>query len=669
MRWIAVMIACCLAPAQGQPTFRSSVRLIVQPVTVKDRAGNPVRGLTAADFVVTEDGREQQIAFVEYEELESPPDGRAVPRPNDVTPPTAEPAARPVPGDPRFRGRRLIVLYFDLYRATMADQARTLAGARAYVDRSQAAVDLVAIMVFDGRGVRLRQDFTDDREAIRRTLAVVGAEAQDDLEFGAKWDSGGAFGEDDDTFNMFSADRQLAALHTAVQDLGGIPEIKTLVYFGSGLRLNATDNLAQLRAAVNAAIRANVTINPVDARGLVASAPLGDATQPSRGGVGLFSGAFADTAMVRLQRSQDALYALAKDTGGIALFDTNDLSMGILQAANAVTGYYLVGYYTDNMATDGRYRHVKVALRAGLSGSVFFRAGYYGEKTFDKFTAADKERQLADALRLEDPITEIPIAVEVNYFRLNPVEYFVPVSVRMPGSELTRAQRSGASRVDIDMIGELKDEFGVTHRNVRDRVALSPSMRTIQYETAFTILPGKYTIKLLARNDATGHIGTFQATFVVPDLSREEVQLRTSSVILAAQRVPEKSAIYQVKQKVAQGAANPLVWRGQRLVPSVTRTFERGRPMFVLLHAYHDEPTAPSPVVAFVAFYRGDEKVLEVEPQIFESVWETPSRTVPVHLMVPLTELGSGAYECQITVLDPAGRRAAFWRAPILIAP
>ena len=148
---------------------------------------------------------------------------------------------------------------------------------------------------------------------------------------------------------------------------------------------------------------------------------------------------------------------------------------------------------------------------------------------FEKFTAADKERQLADALRLEDPITEIPIAIEVNYFQLNRAEYFVPVSVRMPGSELTRARSSGTSRVTIDMIGELKDEHGVTQRNVRDRIEIPSTSRGVQDETAFTVLPGRYVLKVLARNDLSGRIGTFQAAFTVPNLEREAVRLPSAA--------------------------------------------------------------------------------------------------------------------------------------------
>src|SRR6202035_1418151 len=103
-------------------------------------------------------------------------------------------------------------------------------------------------------------------------------------------DTGTAFGQDDAEFNIFNTDRQLSALQTAVSMVRPYPEQKSLVYFSSGLQLNGVDNQAQLRATTNAAIKANVMLFPVDARGLVASAPLGDATQASRGGIGMFSG-------------------------------------------------------------------------------------------------------------------------------------------------------------------------------------------------------------------------------------------------------------------------------------------------------------------------------------------------------------------------------------------
>ena len=182
-------------------------------------------------------------------------------------------------------------------------------------------------------------------------------------------DTGAAFGQDDSEFNIFNTDRQLAALQTAAQMLGQLSEKKSLIYFASGLRLNGIDNQAQLHATIDAAIRAGVSFWPIDARGLVAQAPLGDATQGSPGNVGMYSGAAALAVMTNFQQSQDTLYALAGDTGGKALLDYNDLTKGIVQAQHAISSYYILGYYTTNTAQDGKFRRIKISLNGNLSAS------------------------------------------------------------------------------------------------------------------------------------------------------------------------------------------------------------------------------------------------------------------------------------------------------------
>ena len=94
-----------------------------------------------------------------------------------------------------------------------------------------------------------------------------------------------------------------------------------------------------------------------------------------------------------------------------------------------------------------------------MTAKLDYRQGYFAGKQFGKFTAADKERQLEDALMLPDPITELTIAMEIDYFQLNRAEYFVPLMVKIPGRELALAKRGGAERTMIDFIGEIKDSF------------------------------------------------------------------------------------------------------------------------------------------------------------------------------------------------------------------
>src|SRR6202035_199962 len=175
-------------------------------------------------------------------------------------------------------------------------------------------------------------------------------------------DTGAAFGQDDSEFNIFNTNRQLSALQTAAKMLGQLSEKKSVLYFASGLKLNGLDNQAQLHATTNAAIRAGGSFWPIDARGLVAEAPIGDATQGSPGGKAMYTGASALALTTNFQRSQDTLFALAADTGGKALLDNNDLSMGIVQAQKNISSYYILGYYATNTTLDGKFRRIKISL-------------------------------------------------------------------------------------------------------------------------------------------------------------------------------------------------------------------------------------------------------------------------------------------------------------------
>ena len=657
----------------------------MQTVSVKDKDGHAVEGLTAKDFVVVEDGVPQAISFVEFQRL---PDRRAEAPPPSTPPRVASapqvPSATqgqivtPPPGDTRYRDRRLLILYFDLTAMPPADQARAYAAAQTFIDTQMQASDLLAIMTFGGGAVRVKQDFTGDRAQLREVMqTLIFGDDKDGDGIPDNTDIGTAFGQDDAEFSILNTDRQLSALQTAATMLRSLPEQKTLIYFASGLRLNGVDNQAQLRATTNAAIRANVALHPIDARGLVAQAPLGDASRPSPGGIGMFSGQLAQNAITSFQRSQDTLFALAKDTGGKAMFDYNDLAQGIVQAAESVTSYYILGYYSTHPANDGRFHRVKVSLAGGVAGELAFRQGYFADKEFAKFTAADKERQLEEALMLENPVTEITIAMELNYFQLNSAEYFVPVAVKIPGSELALARRRGAQRTVIDFIGEVKDDYGITVQNVRDKLDIKLSddtasqlaKRPIQYETGFTLLPGKYVIKMLARDAETGRIGTYQTSFSVPNLNRETQRVPISTVILSSQRVPLGDAIYSVKQKADAEAANPLVYGGQKLIPSVTRVFSRGRDLYVFVQAYQRGQTTTQPLVAFVSFYRGEVKAFETTPLAVTDGLDAKTKAVPLRFSLPLESLTPGRYDCQVTVLDSTAQKVAFWRAPIVVIP
>jgi VWFA-related protein len=320
----------------------------------------------------------------------------------------------------------LLALYFDMPQLGDAERFRALAAAQTFIDKQMTAADLIAIITFSDGAVRVRRDFTDDRAALQETIySLLNGEDMND--------TSGDFGQNSGEFSIFTTDRQLAALQTTVNMLGVLKEKKSLIDFTSGMNLNGVDNQAQLRATLNAARRANVAFFPVDARGLVALTPMGDASHPSPGGIGMYTGAMALATMRNFQRTQDALYTLAADTGGKALLDYNDLSLGIVNAQRATSSYYILGYYPTNTVKDGKLRRVKISVKNRSNLEISYRDVYYADKEFSKFTTADKERQLEEALMLGDPITELTIALELNYFQLNGSEYFVPIAVKDPG--------------------------------------------------------------------------------------------------------------------------------------------------------------------------------------------------------------------------------------------
>lgn len=690
-------------PAGAEDTYTMSVKvqLVVESVVVKDKQGNPIHGLTAKDFAITEDNVPQTIKFCEHQDLTTakplPPSKRTdenlkiykqLAR-TKIAPETIE--------NERYKNRRLLALYFDMSAMLPADQLRALSAAQQFIRTQMTSVDLVSILRYNAGSIDVLQDFTADRDrllSILETLIVgEGQDSAEDVDDASSSDTGAAFGQDDSEFNIFNTDRQLSALQTAAKMLGQLNEKKSLIYFAGGMRLNGVDNQAQMHATVDAAIKAGVSFWPIDARGLVAQAPLGDATQGSQGNSGIYTGTAANAVRANFQVSQDTLYSLAADTGGKALLDTNDLDRGILEAQDSISDYYIIGYYTTNPAKNGRFRRVKVSLNNNLEAKLDFRQGYYADKEFSKFTTVDKERQLEDALMLEDPVTELSIAMEIDHFQLNRAEYFVPIVVKIPGRELALAKRGGAEHTLIDFVGEIKDMVGgTTVSNVRDFVNIKLSdataaelaHRPIEYDTGFTLLPGKYMIKFLARDDETGRIGTFQTTFVIPNLNKEDKRVAISSVVLSSQRVELKDAIFdaaKAKDRAKEDAVNPLVQNGKKLVPSVTRVFNQNRDIYVFLQAYKPAASAgvsagtppaklpdAQPLMAFVTLYANGAEALRTTPIAVPPNAATRLGVTPLSFDVSAASLKPGEYVCQVTVLDPATSKAAFWRAPIVIS-
>ena len=218
----------------------------------------------------------------------------------------------------------------------------------------------------------------------------------------------------------------------------------------------------------------------------------------------MYSGSSSIAFTGGFQASQDTMYTLAGDTGGKALLDNNDLSR-IWHRKRPEGGFGLLHHRLLRIEPEPidskKFRkEVKIMLNNGLAANIGQgRQGYYAGKVFAKFTTADKDRQLEEAMMLGDPITDLTIAMEVNYFQLNKAEYYIPFQVKIPGKEMALAARKGgAERAVIGYILEVKDDYSATMQNTsatlkigetqpgepQDQWAKSP----VEYSGGFTLL-------------------------------------------------------------------------------------------------------------------------------------------------------------------------------------
>ena len=479
------------------------------------------------------------------------------------------------------------------------EQVRAQEAAIKFLGSQMTKADLVEVMTYT-TSLKVIQEWTDDRESLIATLKKLSLGQGSDLADIASTaadenDDSGGFAADETEFNIFNTDRKLSALEDAARKLSIFPEKKALIYFSSGIGKTGVENQSQIKATVNAAVRSNVSFYPVDARGLVALPPGGDASVASPRGTGMITGTKQAGIRSSFQDSQEtlgntSLQIPAEKRCSIPTTST----MGIRQAQEDINSYYIIGYYSKNDAEDGKYRRIKINLtNKAIAAKLDYRVGYYAAKQFKNFNASDKERQLEEALTLGDPVSELPLALEVDYFRVAKDRYSVPISVKIPGSAVGLTKKGAKQTVDFDFIGQVRDASSKLVGGVRDNItvklddadAAQIARRHLQYDSVLTLAPGTYTLNFLARENLSGKMGTFETKFTVPDLNALKT-LRVSSVVLSSQKEPVASAVGSADTNKKLLAAHPLVQDGQKVVPSITRVFRKDQTLYVKFEVY-----------------------------------------------------------------------------------
>jgi len=293
-----VVLSCGSLPSQQASTgytFRSQSELVLVNVVVRDKDGNIVRDLKRDDFTVLEDNKAQQVLSFDLENTDAAVSTATAEAKLLATTPNA-PATNPGPsGSAAFKDRRLIILFFDLSSMQPEEIERAANAAQNYVDKQMAPADLVAVLSL-GSSIAVNQDFTADRDVLKKVLRGFNAGGGQGFEEGTTGntegtsDTGGSFTVDDTEYNIFNTDRRLEAIRSIADKVSHVDQKKSLIYFSSGMDRTGVENESELRAAINAAVRANLSIYTMDLRGLEAMVPGGDAQNASLRGTSAYSG-------------------------------------------------------------------------------------------------------------------------------------------------------------------------------------------------------------------------------------------------------------------------------------------------------------------------------------------------------------------------------------------
>lgn len=714
-------LAACLAPAldpaqtaqtpspaataarQGQGfMIHVQTNLVLVDARVTDKRGRPVTDLHQDDFHVFEDGVEQKITSFSVENVEQ----LATADESNGAPPTIDfgklpPTVTANEVNKLTHDHRMIVLFFDLSSMQIDDLLRAVKSAEKFVRKQLTPADLVAVATYSS-DLRLPQNFTNDRDELFKAIDAIrvgeSSTLADQGDVGAAGgtsatgeevvtqDTSEAFTPDETEFNIFNTDEKLAALESLADLLRGVPGRKSVIHFSSGVERTGIENQAQLRATTDAANRADVSFYTVDARGLVGLPPGGDATGASPSSNAAYTASAFSSQLSSLEGGRETLASLALDTGGRTYYDINDFSQAFTGVQQDNSTYYLLGYSPSNTRSDGRFRRIHVEVKVpGVK--VQARPGYYAPKNFRQFTAEDKEVQLEQAMNLDEPFVDLPLAVETASFRSSNQQYYVVLAAKIPGSAISFLNKSKTHRTEFDFAWRATDSAGHVAAALRDTLPVKLDPENYQqvltsnflYEGGILLPPGNYKLKAVVRENESGRMGTFEEPLVLPPISGSS--LAVSSVVVSNQvKTAESGNTGRGRERFT--VTSPLDENGDKVLPSVTRVFRTDQNLYVYLESYQPKrekkaqsgqgsrdsgraAAVPSSSVALV-FFRGGAMTSEAGPYAGR-VESLSASTMRYLVRIPLQKFPAGRYLMQVNVLDPVDDQVAFARVPLAI--
>lgn len=554
--------------------LRTNVTAVPVRVVVRDQNGHAVSTLQREDFQLFEDGKPQTISNFVVETLPSL-SGQSLHSPS-ASVQSAD--AKPIDFLPPSR---FVALLFDDAHVTLQDLMVSRNAVMKYLDDGLPATERIAVFTVSGQD---QIDFTDDRPKLKAALAkMVPHSVIGDMSLGAdecppmdyyeadqiqnKNDSealqvafddtvhcdpgiqqdisqnavaGAAAGQSGlspsdvqriqamvqatairiDQQGSGYAEQVFRALRMVVTRLSALPGQRNLVLISPGFIF--PDDRDEFSRLVDQAIRQNVFLNTLDARGLY-TPDMGDIAEraniPDPTNLGI-----RRTWQLALQQEQtDLLRYLASDTGGFSFHDNNDLAEGIRQVASPPEAYYYLAFTPDNLKFDGKYHSLKVTLRTKEKYTIQARRGFYAPSRHGAPVDVAKQ-DIEDAVFSQEEQHGLPVALQTQFFKTDAENAKLSVLAHVDLAHVHFEKADGRNQNDLTVVAALFDRNGnfitgterVVQMKLRDETLQKLAQTGVTVRTNFDVKPGDYVVRLVVRDSKAAQLSAENGVVEIP---------------------------------------------------------------------------------------------------------------------------------------------------------
>ena len=513
--------------------FKARVNLVMVPVVVRDRKGNAVGNLKQEDFQLFDKGKPQYIARFSMERA----GGRLIKAGGGVQ---ATGPDKLVDEKPAELPDRFIAYLFDDVHMKFGDLARSRDAAGRHVDEALRTTDRAAIYTTSGQTI---QDFTDDRKLLHEALGqlrmrpvtgqggnrcpnmtyymadmiqnkhdstVLGAATLDVMSCQNLDPSQYAQAQQiaqqaaQQELNLGDHETRLAmgVIKDLIRRMAAMPGQRSIILVSNGF-VTLAEHSSDKTEIMDRAIRANVLINALDARGLYTDTP--DITRQG-------TNFRTEMVLAQMQREtnraqSDVLAELAAGTGATFFQNNNDLDAGFARLVSAPEYYYLLAFSPQNLKMDGSFHSLKVTLKNVKDVSANARTGYYAPRHLENAIETAK-REIEEALFSREEMNDIPVELHTQFFKASADAAKVSLVIKVDVKRLKFRKEADRNCDELTVVAGLFDRNGVYATGIQKKLEMRLKDETVEkrldagltLRSSFDVKPGTYSVRLVVRD-------------------------------------------------------------------------------------------------------------------------------------------------------------------------